>query len=126
MSACFLTRLDVSLVDGCDDRWKLDSPLVYFSEIVGEKITVPSGFDTDFASVPRVPVFYLLYANRGKRAATVHDFLYRNRLFDRATCDAVFREALIAGGEGVVVSWAMWAGVRIGGFFLYKGDRGAV
>lgn len=71
MSACFLSALDVSLVSITPERWKLDSPLIFFSEITGEKITVPVGFDTDFSTVPRVPVFYLLYANRGRRAAAM-------------------------------------------------------
>ena len=112
------------LVDEEAGRWKLDTPLVYYSEVVGGEITVPAGFDTDFASVPRVPIIYLLYANRGRRAAAVHDYLYRTGQFDRATCDAVFREALLATDYGVVVSLAMWAGVRVGGLFTYR--KGAV
>lgn len=120
MSACFLSKLDAVLVDEQSGVWILDSELVYFSEITGGKIIVPSGFSTDFASVPRIPIIYLVYANRGRMAAVVHDFLYRNASFDRATCDAIFREALVAKGEGVLVSWAMWLGVRIGGFFSYN------
>lgn len=120
MSSCFLSKLDAVLVDDQSGVWVLDADLVYFSELVGEKITVPKGFTTDFASVPRVPVIYLLYANRGRRAAAVHDFLYRTGAFDRATCDAIFREALIADGESFAIAWAMWSGVRIGGIFKYK------
>lgn len=124
MSACFLSPLQTALIDEQDGRFKLVSPLIYFSEILGGKITVPEGFDTDFASVPRLPVVYVLYANRGRRAAVVHDFLYRNGMFERSTCDAIFREALRAGGENFFVSWAMWAGVRLGGVFHYKrGER---
>lgn len=120
MSACFLSPLDVVLVDEQAGTWQLDSPLVYFSEIIGGRITIPSGFETDFASVPRLPVVYLAYANRGRKAAVVHDYLYRTGSATRGICDAVFREALIADGESLLVSWAMWAGVRIGGIFAYK------
>ena len=119
MSACFLSQLDVVLLDEQSGRWVIDSPLVYFSEVAGEKITVPKGFDTDFASVPRIPIAYLLYANRGRRAAVVHDYLYRIGYRTRATCDAIFREALLADGESLPVAWAMWAGVRVGGAFKY-------
>jgi hypothetical protein len=120
MSACFLSALDATLVDDRDGLWKLDAPLIFHSEVVGQKIEVPAGFETDFASVPRVPVIYVLYADRNRKAATLHDYLYRNRVFDRSTCDALFREAMIADGESLAVSWAMWAGVRIGGIFAYK------
>lgn len=120
MSAVFMTSLDVSMIKTEPERWELDSPLVFFSELVGEKITVPKGFTTDFASVPRVPVVYLLYANRGKKAAVIHDYLYRYKLYDRATCDAVFREALAADGEGFFISWAMWSGVRLFGWNYYS------
>ena len=121
MSACFLWPLDVVLTDEASGTWVLDHALVYFSEIIGGQITVPKGIATDFASVPRIPIVYLLYANRGRKAAVVHDFMYRTKMATRAVCDAVFREALIADGESLAVSWAMWAGVRIGGLFAYQG-----
>ena len=123
MSSCFLSQLDVVLIDEQKGTWKLDSDLIYFSENIGGRITVPKGFSTDFASVPRVPVFYVLYANRGRKAAVVHDYLYRLGKATRAICDAVFREAMIADGESLPVALAMWAGVRIGGFFAYKGTN---
>ena len=121
MSACFLSQLDCILVDEQSGTWVLDADFTYFSEIIGGKITVPKGFSTDFASVPRIPVVYLLYANRGRKAAVIHDYLYRTGSAIRSICDAVFREALIADGESLPVAWAMWAGVRIGGMFAYKG-----
>lgn len=120
MSACFLSPLDAILIDEQSGTWALDSPLVYFSEIIGGRITVPKGFETDLSSVPRLPFIYLLYANRGCKAAVVHDYLYRTGSAIRSVCDAVFREALIADGESLLVAWAMWAGVRIGGIFAYK------
>lgn len=119
MSACFLSPLDCTLVDDRDGIWRLDSPLVFHSEIAIGTIEVPAGFTTDFASVPRVPLIYVLYADRNRKAATLHDYLYRNRVFDRATCDAIFREAMRADGESCMIAWAMWAGVRLGGGFFY-------
>lgn len=122
MSACFLSHLDCTFVGG--ETWRLDSDLVFFSEQLGGKITVPAGFKTDFASVPRVPLAYLLYANRGRKAAVVHDYLYRYKLHDRKTCDAVFKEALAADGEGFFVSWAMFTGVRLFGWKFYGASDG--
>jgi hypothetical protein len=42
----------------------------------------------------------------------VHDFIYSKRLFDRETCDAVFREALKAEGVPSWKAFSMWLGVR--------------
>ena len=119
MSACFLTPLDCTLVDDRDGLWRLDSPLVYFSEICKGKIDVPVGFTTDFASVPRLPFIYALYGDRNRKAATLHDYLYRNKVFTRAKCDAIFREAMRSDGESWPVAFAMWLGVRVGGAFSY-------
>ena len=119
MTACFLSPLDCTLVDDRDGLWRLDAPLAFFSEVAGQRIEVPAGFTTDFASVPRIPLVYMLYGDRNRKAATIHDYLYRHQIFDRATCDAVFREAMRADGEGFMVSFAMWFGVRLGGAFTY-------
>ncbi|MFH2076618.1 MAG: DUF1353 domain-containing protein, partial [Pseudomonadota bacterium] len=61
----FLTELDARLVK--DDRiWKLDSPLIYESDLLG-LIEVPEGFETDLASVPRVPFVYMLWGGKAHR-----------------------------------------------------------
>lgn len=57
-------------------------------------ITVPVGFVTDFASVPRLPLTYLIAGNTGHWAATVHDLLYRWGVVSRKDADIVFKEAL--------------------------------
>lgn len=123
----FITDLDVRKLarDASADRrgtWKLLSPLVYESDLLGRTVTVPWGFVTDFASVPRVPVAFLLAGDCGHQAAVIHDWLYTSHEVDRATADAVFREALIAGGEANWRAWLMWAGVRVGGSGPYEAD----
>lgn len=122
----FITDLDVRKLThdaSADQRgsWRLLSPLVYSSDLAGT-ITVPSGFLTDFASVPRLPVTFLLAGDCGHAAAVIHDFLYTTHQVSRATADAVFREALRAGGEPGWRAWLMWAGVRIGGSRPYEAD----
>ena len=117
--AHFLGSLEVR--DAPGDHWILTAPLVYKSDIpdVGF-IHVPVGFDTDFASVPRLPFMFWFLGNRGHLAAVVHDYLYQTAILPRATADAVFEEALKVEGE---MSWfgrqAMWFGVRIGGWASY-------
>ncbi len=95
--------------------WTLLAPLEYVSDLLNRVITVPTGFVTDFASVPRIPIAYLLTGDSGHEAAVVHDFLYTSHEVERDLADAVFREALLCGGEPGWRAWAMWVGVRIGG-----------
>lgn len=101
---------------------KLLAPLVYHSDLIGRIVTVPAGFVTDYASVPRIPVAYLLAGGCADAAAVVHDWLYTTHEVDRATADAVFREAILAGGEPRWRAWLMWLGVRIGGAGPYEAD----
>ena len=113
--------------DGGNGRpvWRLDAPLKYASIIhwgnrpIGV-ITVPAGFDTDLASVPRLPAAWLIAGGTANAAAVVHDWLYRRGKFDRATCDAVFAEAMAASGISLWRRALMWAAVRLGGWTGYQ------
>ena len=119
MSSCFLTELDVVLEDEELGTWRLLSDLHYFSGKLGRRVVVTTGFVTDFASIPRLPVVYMLYANRFRKAAVIHDFLYKEKSLSRRVCDGVFREAIVASGGGYFTSLAMWLGVRIAGACFY-------
>jgi hypothetical protein len=123
MTACFRTSLQVvraqrklDLATPEAGAWVLTRPLVYESDVLDAVLTVPQGFRTDFASVPRLPFIYLLYGGDFcDEAATVHDYLYSASGVPRATADAVFREALKAQGVAAWRRWPMWFGVRLFG-----------
>lgn len=102
--------------------WSLLAPLHYVSDI-GGAIVVPEGFITDLASVPRLPFAYLLTGGKANAAAVVHDWLYSTRKFDRATADAIFKEAIRASGHGWFTQQLMWLGVRLGGGFVWGADN---
>lgn len=107
-----------------DIHFILLSDLVFHSIRYNLKISVPSSMVSDGPSVPRVPLLYLLFGNKGKRAAVVHDWLYRCMLLPRAMCDSIFEEALIDSGKYKFTSAGMYVGVRIGGGVHYGGkDR---
>lgn len=112
----FLTKLRVEKQD--NGRWLLLAPLDYKSALVYYIVHVPVGFDTDFASVPRLPLLFWLLGDRGHAAAVVHDYLYRTALVSRSLADAIFREALKS-ETGWLARWTMWAGVRVGGWTSY-------
>jgi hypothetical protein len=95
-----------------DGHWRLIAPLVYQSDVAGMIFTVPTGFITDLASVPRVPIAYLL-AGTSNEASVVHDFLYSTHPVPRNTADAVLREASAVTGVPAWRRWLMWVGVRI-------------
>jgi hypothetical protein len=78
-------------------QWELRSELHFNSEILGP-LTVPQGFRTDCASVPRVPIAYLFFGDTAHASAVLHDWLYRHHPCTRAQADAVFLEAMQAEG----------------------------
>jgi len=121
MSA-FLSELQVENATPRDDgTWRLTAPLVYQSDVAGQTFTVPPGFVTNFASVPRLIVAYALFGNTSNEAATVHDFLYsKPAKVPRDVADAVFKEASAVTGVAAWRRFCMWAGVRLFGGSHYN------
>ena len=121
--AKFLTPLIVQ--DVSDSVWRLHAPLCYQSDILGE-ITVPSGFYTDLASVPRLPIVYLQWGDRSHYEAVIHDYLYRRDSVPQATFKAanrVFLEAMVVRGKPWYIRWPMYWGVCLGGRGSYHKKR---
>lgn len=113
MTITFKTELRVAKENG---TWRLLTPFVVKS---GEALfIVPEGFETDFASVPRLPFTYAFAGNIGHRSAVVHDFLYAIG-HDRADADEVFRACLEAEGVGAFKRGLMYAAVRAFGGAAY-------
>jgi hypothetical protein len=54
---------------------ELTKPLIW---VHGDKAAfLPTGFQSDGASVPRVPIIYSIWGDRAHREADLHDFSYR-------------------------------------------------
>jgi hypothetical protein len=109
----FKSTLKVEAVD--DSHWRLLDRFIYDSDVAGERIIVPAGYVTDFASVPRIPIAYLLFGGRANAAATIHDWLYTTGIFPKCVADGVFYEAMRASGLRWDRAWWMWLGVAWGG-----------
>lgn len=118
MSA-FLSALEVELVSDATNSgrgtWRLTAPLVYQSDVAKQTFTVPAGFETDFASVPRVALAFMLCGDSAHAASAVHDALYTYHWVTRDIADAVLREAALVSGVPAYRAFLLWAGVRIGG-----------
>lgn len=131
----FFEGRQINWTDGRPIWWSL-APLPYQSDRLGVTVLIPAEFISDLASVPRVPVLWLMAGGRGTRSAVLHDFPYQFGywLLDgengrievtRALADDVFYESLLAdpiSGAGPVQAWEMWAGVRAGGHGVWQ-DR---
>ena len=118
----FLSTLQVAKLP--DGQWRLLAPLRYQSAVLGALLEVPTGFLTDLASVPRLPLAYLLAGDTAHEAAVVHDWLYQNRISTRAQADAVLDEAMAVTGEPRWRRLLMWSAVRAaGGWAWYTGPR---
>ena len=136
MDAGFQTDLDVRLKAGTDGVWIVSSPLKYWSEILKCLIIVPpwfeskepdlsdekACFETDFASVPRVPIVYEAWGDRAHREAVLHDYLYRTDSIPVVTysqANSVFLEAMKSTGKPFHIRWPMYLGVLFGGWTAY-------
>lgn len=122
MSAEFRGRLVLERGIGVD-TWKLDAPLVYYSEIAGREIVVPAGFSTDFASIPRF--FHRLLPKNGAydAAAVVHDYLYATGEVPKDIADMIFLEAMTVLNVPVWRREAMYQAVDKFGFAAWSDHR---
>lgn len=110
---------------GCDDgRWRLTRALVYESDVAGRRFVVPRGFVTDLASVPRLPLVYLLTGGTSNEAAVVHDWLYTMHPVPRLVADKVLREASAITCVPAWRRWLMYWGVRLGGASYWRKPSG--
>lgn len=107
-------------------RWKLFHAFKYHVGYRWSKriITVPVGFVTDFASIPR-PLWWLLPAwGKYGKAAVIHDYLYKIGRGTRKEADDIFREAMaFSGVKPWKISVMYWA-VRLFGWLAWRGNNG--
>lgn len=100
--------------------WRLIKPLVYIDER-GVQWTVPAGFETDGASIPRL--FWRVVGHPMSdylESAVVHDYLYSCGIVTRERADEMFEKAMQSQGIGWTRRNAMWSAVRVGGRWAYK------
>lgn len=117
----FNDRLQVEQVDA--NHWRLLRPFRYNSAVANARIIVPNGFVTDFASVPRLPIVFLVVGDMAQASAVVHDWLYTTGIFPKNTADSVFYEAMRASGIGFFHARLMYWGVSYGGGAAWAAHR---
>lgn len=110
----------IRIIPGGD--WELISPLTYQHPVLGE-ITVPAGFITDLASIPRICHRIVNPCTTGtRRPAIIHDYLYTGiSSLTRKQADRVLYDALRECGINWALANAMYYTVRVGGGRYWRG-----
>lgn len=101
--------------------YELTDSLIYIRKN-GQRIEVPLRFQTDLASVPRVPFVFMAWGDRAHREAVLHDYVYRYDsapILPRPEGDGLFKEAMISREQPWYIYQPMFLGVRIGGSSAY-------
>lgn len=101
------------------EEWQLQAPLSYIHKS-GLIITVPRGFITDLASIPRL--FHSLIPVNGRHspAAILHDYLYATQTVSRKQADGFFFDAMEDIGVNPIRRKAMYWAVRLGGWLAWE------
>ncbi len=100
-----------------------EHPFRYKSDLAARLFTVPVGFYTDFASVPRLGIVYAMLGDRAHQPAVVHDWLYYAAITTREEADDVLMEAMTVIALPWFQKYPIWWGVRIGGWAAWNAHR---
>jgi len=125
----FTSELLVSpLADG--KTWVLMRDFGYDvgSEGSVDRINVSIGFETDFASIPRLLWTVLPKWGKYGNAAVIHDWLYWRQERSRKAADGILLEAMVVLRVAAVTRASIYWGVRLFGWIAWmrnQADRAA-
>ena len=101
---------------GDSKYWMTVEDTEYIIGSTAERIVVPKGFVTDFASTPEsLRSFGLSPHGRYSRAALIHDYLYWSQGCTRAQADRLLVIAMKETNVGSFDEFAIYHGVNLGG-----------
>lgn len=93
---------------------------VYYRLSNGREITVPKGFEHDFASVPKLLWGIIPSVGKHMNAAVLHDYLYDERIGRREEADHEFWYLMIRDGVHPMKAGVMYLAVRLFGGRWWK------
>jgi hypothetical protein len=102
-----------------DPMWFLTKPVTWTPDpaqsVQFASVEVPSGFVSDFASIPKI--FWSILPRNGEYlyAALIHDFLYWTQMRPKATADDIFRLAMQDFGISIIVINVIYEAVQLVG-----------
>ena len=112
-------------VAGSEDLYRLHEP--FSVTVAGISVTVAAGFETDGASIPAA-LWCLIddpLAPEIAGPAVIHDALYSSELVSRSQADSILYDLCRCYGMGYIKAHEVWAGVRIGGWCVWRGHTPA-
>lgn len=118
----FLEGTVVDVEEISEQKWKLLRQMDY--QGARELFQVPAGQTTDFASVPRIFIWFLPRYGRYTKAAILHDYLWEEKVpkgMSRIDADGLFRQAMRELNVPFLRRWIMWAAVRWAALFKPDG-----
>lgn len=96
---------------------------IYPNDDPDKIIRVPAGFNTNFASVPRIFWTILSPIDEYAKASVVHDWLYFCGSHTKTEADNIFKEAMeVLNTPKWKIACMYWA-VRLFGFFAWYKNR---
>lgn len=103
-------------------HWVTNEDLVWVIGKTNEKIVVPKGFVTDYASIPPAIGLLVGLTKNGKydRAAVIHDFLYWSQGCTRAQSDRLLVIAMKESAVAGLDSFKIFQGVDKGGKLAWE------
>ncbi|TVZ39401.1 uncharacterized protein DUF1353 [Alteromonadaceae bacterium 2753L.S.0a.02] len=117
---CFISK---------DSQFELAKPLNYYRPEVGT-IKVPTGFETDFASIPAFARVFFAVNGKHRQASVLHDYLYSKKgrvpkmvgetRFTRKQCDQEYLTAMKGTGVSFFKRWVFYGAVRLGGWIYWN------
>jgi len=118
----FIEGTVVDVEEISEQKWKLLKQMDY--QGARELFQVPSGQTTDFASVPRIFIWFLPRYGRYTKAAILHDYLWEEKVpkgMSRLDADGLFRQAMRELDVPFLRRWIMWSAVRWAALFKPDG-----
>ena len=111
----FTKPLKLEYIDG--KEWKLTNAFVYYTDlpVKYKAFTIPSGFITDFATIPKILCFVFDRFGKYGKAAVLHDYLYSQCPVSRDTADDMFLEAMKVLGVNKTRRYLIYFAVRLFG-----------
>lgn len=115
-------------------EWSLYTDYTYKTLVLNQefytRITAPTGFINDLASIPRVLQSLIPKVGKHRGAAVIHDWLYYRRgeiheglKITRKQCDLIFLEAMKTADVWWLRRQAMYRAVRAGGWVFWNKPR---
>lgn len=123
---CGPLQVQSMALDGDDQRVMLLREFCWVSRKGKPSITIEAGYVTDYASIPRLMWRFVGHPAMFREESLPHDWLYSEydkHTYTRAEADRFFREILEERGRPAWKCWAMWLGVRLGGWVPWRRYR---